>query len=60
MDFIVGLPASEGYHLVLLIVDRYSEYATFIPAPKECSAEQVAHLFFKHIVKYWTKLLDIA
>jgi len=53
MDFIVGLPTSEGYNWVLVIVGRYSKYATFIPAPKECSAEQAVHLFFKHVVKYW-------
>jgi len=38
---------------VFVIVDRYSKYATFIPAPKECSIEQAAHLFLKHVVKYW-------
>jgi len=47
------LPTSEEYNWVLVVVDRYSKYATFIPAPKECSAEQAAHLFFKHVVKYW-------
>jgi len=49
----VGLPTSERCNWVLVIVDRYSKYATFIPASKECSAEQAAHLFFKHVVKYW-------
>ena len=53
MDFIVGLPMSDGCNWVLAMVDRYSKYATFIPAPKECSAEQAAHLFLKHVVKYW-------
>jgi len=53
IDFIVGLPTSEGCNWVLVVVDRYSKYATFLPAPKECSAEQAAHLFFKHVVKYW-------
>ena len=53
MDFIVGLPTSDGCNWVLVVVDRYSKYATFIPAPKECSAEQAARLFFKHVVKYW-------
>ena len=53
MDFIAGLTTSEGYNWMLVIVDRYSKYATFIPTPQEYSAEQVAHLFFKHVVKYW-------
>jgi len=49
MDFIVRLPTSEGYNWVLVVVDRYSKYATFIPA----------HLFFKHVVKYWGLLRSI-
>jgi len=53
MDFIVSLATSDGCNWVLVVVERYSKYATFIPAPKECSAEQAAHLFFKHVVKYW-------
>ena len=53
MDFIMGLPTSDGCYWVLVVVDRYSKYSTFIPPPKECSAEQAAHLFFKHVVKYW-------
>jgi len=53
MEFIAGLPTSEGCNWVLVVVDRYSKYVTFIPAPKECSAEQVARLFFKYVVKYW-------
>ena len=52
MDFIVGLPTSEGCNWVLWIVDRYFKYAIFILAPKECSIKQAAHLFFKHVVKY--------
>jgi len=52
MDFIVGLPTSEGCNWVLVVVDRYSKYATFIPYPKECSTEQAAYLLFKHVVKY--------
>jgi len=59
MDFIEGFPISEGYNLVLVIVDRYSKYATFILAPKKCSVEQAAHLFFKHVLKYWGLPLSI-
>ncbi|KAJ7963973.1 Retrotransposon protein, putative, Ty3-gypsy subclass [Quillaja saponaria] len=38
---------------ILVVVDRFSKYATFIPAPKYCSAEDTTQLFFKYVVKYW-------
>ncbi|KAL4325383.1 hypothetical protein GQ457_11G024020 [Hibiscus cannabinus] len=53
MDFIVGLPNTDGFASIVVIVDRFSKYATFIPASKECPAEETARLFLKHVVKYW-------
>jgi len=53
MEVIVGLPTSEGYNLVQVIVDQYSKYTTFIHAPEKCYVNQATHLFFKHMVKYW-------
>ncbi|RVW88339.1 Transposon Ty3-I Gag-Pol polyprotein [Vitis vinifera] len=34
-------------------VDRFSKYATFIAASTDCTAEETARLFLKHVVKYW-------
>ena len=45
------LPKLGEYDAILVIVDRLSEYSTFIPTPKLCLAELTAQLFFKHIVK---------
>ena len=53
MDFIVSLPRSEGYGTIMVVVDRFSKYATFIPATKECPADESARLFLKHIVMHW-------
>ncbi|GKV33019.1 hypothetical protein SLEP1_g41575 [Rubroshorea leprosula] len=53
MDFISALPRSEGCGSILVVVDRFSKYGTFIPAPRDCKAEEAARLFFKHVVKYW-------
>ncbi|CAL2247615.1 unnamed protein product [Prunus armeniaca] len=53
MDFIVSLPKSEGCGSILVVVDRFTKYATFIPAPADCNAEEAARLFMKHVVKYW-------
>ena len=52
MDFIIGLPKSEGHGSIIVVVDRFSKYATFIAAPKDCTAEETVRLFLKNVVKY--------
>ncbi|XP_012437323.1 uncharacterized protein LOC105763601 [Gossypium raimondii] len=59
MDFIIGLPKSNGFGSILVVVDRFSKYATFIPVTKECPAEEAARLFLRHVVKYWGVPLSI-
>ncbi|RVW86084.1 Transposon Tf2-12 polyprotein [Vitis vinifera] len=53
MDFIIGLPKSEDSGSIIVVVDRFSKYATFIAAPTDCTAEETTRLFLKHVVKYW-------
>ncbi|KAM1360874.1 hypothetical protein COP2_026737 [Malus domestica] len=53
MDFITHLPKSDGCGSIFVVVDRFTKYATFIPAHVECTAEVAARLFLKHVVKYW-------
>ncbi|RVW98231.1 Transposon Tf2-12 polyprotein [Vitis vinifera] len=53
MDFIIELPKSEDSGSIIVVVDRFSKYATFIAAPTDCTAEETARLFLKHVVKYW-------
>ena len=53
MDFIVSLPKSEGFGSIMVVVDRFSKYATFIPAPTDCTAEEAARLFLRNVVKLW-------
>ena len=53
MDFITCLPKSEGFGSILVVVDRFSKYGTFIPTSGDCTADEAARLFFKHVVKYW-------
>ena len=59
MDFISALPKSEGCGSIMVVVDRYSKYATFIAAPTDCKADEVARLFVKHIIKLWGVLKGI-
>ena len=52
MDFIIGLPKSEDSGSIIVVVDRFSKYATFITAPTDYTAEETTRLFLKHVVKY--------
>lgn len=51
MDFIEGLPKSEGYSVILVIVDRLTKFAHFIPVKHPYTAHHIAQLFMDHIVK---------
>ena len=49
MDFIVGLPKSEGYTKIWVIVDRFSKMAHFIPLRTEEHMEELALILLKEI-----------
>ena len=51
MDFIEGLPKSRGKDTILVVVDRLSKYAHFLPLAHSFSATTVAQLYFEHIFK---------
>lgn len=45
MDFISALPKVGELGSIIVVVDRFSKYATFIAAPTDCTAEETARLF---------------
>ena len=47
MDFISGLPKVNGMSSIMIVVDRFSKYAVFVPAPHACPADVAADLFYK-------------
>ena len=51
MDFIEGLPPFEGANSILVIVDRLTKYAHFLPLHHPYTAASVAKLFVDNIVK---------
>lgn len=53
MDFITHLSKVGNHEAILVIIDQFSKYATFIPTSKQCSVELTAQLFFKQVVKLW-------
>ena len=49
MDFIVGLPESQGYSKIWVMVDRFLEMAHFIPLTTEMPIKELALIFFQNI-----------
>ncbi|QRW11768.1 Retrotransposable element Tf2 protein [Ceratobasidium sp. AG-Ba] len=50
-DFIVKLPESQGMDSILVVIDRFSWQAHFIPCLESTNAEGVADLFIKEVWK---------
>ena len=50
MHFITYLPTSKGFDSVFTIVERFSNYITFIPCKATCTAPDLARLFYANIV----------
>lgn len=51
MDFVEGLPRSSGYNCVLVVVDKQSRYAHFLPLTHLFTAFQVATVYMSNIFK---------
>ena len=49
MDFIEKLPTSSDFTAILVIVDRLSKQAVFIPMTDECNARELACLFLINV-----------
>ena len=51
-DFISSLLVLEGLRSILVVVDQFLKYVTFIVAPLHYSIEEVAKLMMKNVMKY--------
>ena len=51
LDFVTGLPSSEGNTTVLTVVDRFSKMVHFIPMPKLPSAKGTAEAVLSHVFR---------
>jgi hypothetical protein len=51
MDFITGLPPSHVFTTIMVIVDRLTKYAHFIPMKTDYTSKSVAEVFMHNIVK---------
>ena len=49
MDFIEHLPASSDYTAILVVVDRFTKQALFIPTTDTVNSQELAQLFVLHV-----------
>lgn len=51
MDFVEGLPSSNGYTVIMVIVDRLSKYAHFVALKHPYTAVTIAKAFVANVVR---------
>jgi hypothetical protein len=52
MDFMVSLPPSKGFDVIMVVVDQFSKMAHFIPTKDSAMAQKTRRLFFTHVFKH--------
>ena len=51
LDWITDLPPSHYHDAILVVVDRLTKMALFVPTTKSMTAPDVAYLFLQHVVR---------
>lgn len=51
MDFIEGLPRSNSFNNILVVVDRFTKYGHFLPLSHPYTALQIAVVFINNVFK---------
>ena len=52
MDFMTDLPLCEGFDAIMVVVDRYTKMAHYIPTTKDVTAEDVALLYINRVYRH--------
>ena len=51
MDFVVGLPWSNGFDAILVVVDRLTKETRLVSCRETYTAEDLADLFIRHVFR---------
>jgi len=51
LDFVEGLPVSDRFNAILVVIDRFSKYGHFIPIHHPYSALQIAKIYLDSVYK---------
>ena len=51
LDFVKGFPKSQGFEVILVVVDWLTKYAHFVPVSHPYTAAMIASLYMSHIFK---------
>lgn len=51
LDFIEGLPPSDNYNALLVVIDKFTKYGHFVPLKQPFIALQVAQAFLNQVYK---------
>ena len=51
IDFITGLPISQGYDVIMVVVDQFTKYVIAVPTTGEISSMGTAKLFCNNVWK---------
>ena len=51
MDFIEGLPKSHGHDSILVVIDKFTKYAHFLPLSHPFTVLSMAQLYFNNVYK---------
>ena len=51
MDFVEGLPKSQGKNVILVVVDRFTKYAHFLALSHPYNARDIVQIFMDQVFK---------
>uniref|UniRef100_H3GRD5 Chromo domain-containing protein n=1 Tax=Phytophthora ramorum TaxID=164328 RepID=H3GRD5_PHYRM len=53
IDFITHLPVSDGFDVIMVVVDKLSKRPVYIPTHTTATTEDTAKLFFNNVIRYY-------